>query len=245
MALTPEQKKLITAPEVLEAVEELEREIATRNYEASDKRTKLNTLETLHNTFIEKIKKLGFDPDEDIEEQFPALIEKVTKEKGFKPSAEFDKLMQRIEKLSTEVAEWKGTAERKDKESQVEKASTALDPLLTEAFGKAAPVVRDLLKLKGVIALKDGIAGIQNGDEFIPITAEKGKISALDFVKQTFPDLVVTKQKGGSGGAANNKGAGGGTNKDMVDRVTFETFTGPKKIEYMAKVGQFTDNIPE
>jgi hypothetical protein len=243
-ALTAEQKKLITVPEVLEAVEELEKEVATRNYEAADKRTKLKKSEEGYAALIEKIKKIGLDPDGDLEHQFPALIEKITKEKGYKPSSEFDTLKKTIETLSKEVTEWKGTAEKEKKESQVEKASTALDPLLTEAFGKAAPVVRDLLKLRGVITLKDGVAGIQNGEEFIPITAEKGKISALDFMKQAFPDLVVTKQKGGSGGAANSKGAEG-ANKDMVDRVTFETFSGPKKLEYMKTVGQFTDNVDE
>lgn len=244
MPLTPEQKKLITSPEVLEAVEELEKEVSARNFEAADKRTKLKKLEELHNGIVEKIKKLGFNPDEDIEQQFPALIEKVTKEKGFKPSGEFDKLMQKIETLSKEVTEWKGTAEREKKESQVEKASTLLDPAFTEAFGKSAPVVKELLKLKGAIVLKDGVPGIQSGEEFIPLNAEKGSISAIDHVKQLYPDLVVTKQKGGSGGSPSNKG-GEGVNKDVVDRATWEGWPAPRKAEYMVKVGKFTENLEQ
>jgi hypothetical protein len=253
MPLTTEQKAKITDAATLEAVEELERELSTRNYEAADRRTKLKkvedefkTFQGTHGTLIEKIKKLGFNPDEDIEAQFPVIIEKVTKDKGYKPSNEFDKLMQRIEKLSTEVTEWKGAAEREKRENQVEKAGTQFDPALSEAFGKSAPIVKELLKLKGQLTLKDGVPGIQNGEEFIPINAEKGKISAIDFVKQTYPDLVITKQKGGAGGSPSNKGAGGGgATEGMISRVEFEKLGGPEKLAYMTKYKTFTDNVTE
>lgn len=256
MPLTAEQKAKITDAATLEAVEELEKrvvELATNKYEEADRRAKLKKTDedfkailARHNVLIEKIKKLGFDPDEDIEAQFPAIIEKVTKDKGYKPSNEFDKLMAKIEKLSGEVAEWKGAAERKDKEAQVEKAGTQFDPALSEAFGKSAPVVKELLKLKGQLTVKDGVAGIQSGDEFIPLNAEKGKTSAIDIVKQTYADLVITKQKGGAGGSPSNKGAGGGgATEGMISRAEFEKLDGPKKIEYMTKIKQFTDNITE
>lgn len=251
MPLTAEQKAKITDAATLEAVEELEKELATRNYEASDRRTKLKKVEdekkTVEQSFtgiIEKIKKLGFNPDEDIEAQFPTIIEKVTKEKGFKPSNEFDKLMAKIEKLSGEVAEWKGAAEREKREAQVEKAGTQFDPALSEAFGKSAPVVKELLKLKGQLTLKEGVPGIQNGEEFIPLNAEKGAVSAIDFVKKIYPDLVITKQKGGAGGSPSNKGAGGGGATDgMISREEFEKLDGPAKLKYMNEKKQFTDNI--
>lgn len=253
MPLTAEQKATIKDAATLEAVEEIEKELATRNYEMSDRRTKqkktdeeLKTLQTKNTALIESVKKLGFNPDEDIEAQFPTIIEKVTKDKGYKPSGEFDKLMSKVEKLTTEVTEWKGAAEREKREAQVEKAGTQFDPALTEAFGKSAPIVKELLKLKGQLTIKDGVAGVQNGEEFIPLNAEKGKTSAIDIVKQTYADLVITKQKGGAGGSPSNKGAGGGgATEGMISRAEFELLDGPAKLKYMTEKKQFTDNIQE
>jgi len=251
MALTAEQKQKITDAAVLDAIDDIEKELAARTFEAADRRTKLKkvedekkSLEGNYASVIEKMKKLGFNPDEDFEQQFPTIIEKVNKEKGLKPSAEFDNLMKKIEKLSGEVAEWKGAAERERKEAQVEKAATLFDPALGEAFGKSAHIVKELLRLKGNIVLKDGVAGIQNGEEFLPLNAEKGQVSAIDFIKKTYPDLVITKQKTGAGGAASGKNGGAG--KDgMVSRAEFDLFSPAKKVEYMQKIGQLTDNISE
>ena len=253
MPLTPEQKKLITDPSLFEAVEDLEKEIAIRNYESADRRTKLKKAEedikafqSAHNNLIERIKKVGLNPDDeaDFNGQMTTIVDKVTKDKGYKPSSEFDSLKKMVDNLTKEVTTWKDTAERERKSAQTEKAATMFDPLLTEAFGKSAHVVKELLQLKGCIVLKDGVAGIQSGDDFIPLNADKGSLSAIDHIKGLFPDLVVTKQKGGTGGASSNKGAEA-ANKDMVDRATFETFTPQKKMEYMQKVGNFTDNMSE
>ena len=88
MPLTAEQKQKIPA-DILPEVEADEREIARLNAENSDKRIKYTKFEqekrateTKLNELRSKMEKLGFKTDEDIEEQFPGLIEKITKDKG-------------------------------------------------------------------------------------------------------------------------------------------------------------------
>lgn len=252
MPLTAELKSKIKEPEILEAIDEIEKDLATRNYEASDRRTKLKKMEdeykafqSNHNALIEKIKKIGFDPDADIEEQFPSIVEKVTKDKGFKPSGEFEKLLKTVERLTTEVAAAREEAAKEKREAMIEKAGTQFDPALNEAFGKAAPVVKELLKMKGQLAIKDGVTGIQMGEEFVPLNAEKGTTSAIDIIKKSYSDLVVIKQKGGAGGSANNTGSGNANENGLVTREEFEKFDGAKKAKYMAEKKTFLDLIPE
>jgi hypothetical protein len=245
--LTAEQKKLITDTAILETIEEQERELAQANYESADRRTKLKdadsrfkSLETNHNAFREKIKKLGFDPDVELDEQF----EKITKEKGLRPSSDVDALTKKIQTLTDKITAQEAATVLAQHEASIEKASNLFDPLLKDTFDKSADVVKELLKLKGKIALKDGVPGILRGEEFIPLEAESGSVSAIDIIKKEYANLVVAKQKPGSGSSPNNRSAGGKEN-EMIDRATFETLSPDKKFAYMSKIGQLSDNVTE
>ncbi len=247
MALTAEQKKNLPA-DVLQEIEDQEKEVARLNYENADRRKKYNDIEkdkraseTALNTLREKMEKLGFKSDEDIEEQFPGLIEKVTKDKGLKPATEFDALTKKLDAINKKLELAEAAAAKEKHDAMIEKVGGIFDPALSETFGKAAPIIKDLLRTKGKFAMKDGVAGIQNGDEFVPLTAEKGSPSAIDLLKKDFADMVVTKQRLGTGGSPNAKT--GTTGNEILTREEFDNLPPAKRTEYMAKVGQLAENV--
>ncbi len=248
MPLTAEQKKLITDPAILQEIEDTEKEVARLNYENSDRRTKYAQSEKAKNEAATKLDKLqaamekvGLNADEDIEEQFPRLIDKVTKEKGFKPSSEVEALSKNLEKLTKKLEAAEAQAAAEKRETMVMQAASQFDPALTESFGKAAPIIRDLLRSRGRFAIKDGVPGLQNGDEFIPLNAEKGSQSAIDLLKKDYADLVVTKQKPGTGGSGVTK-TGGGNNDKLISREEFDQLPLHKRSEFFANGGQLAEN---
>lgn len=247
MPLTAEQKKGLSA-DVLQEIENDEKENARLNRENGEKRTRANEIErekkateTSLNELRDKMKKIGFDTGEDIEDQFPGLIEKVTKERGFKPSSEVDALTKKFDAMTKKLEAAEAQAARDKQEAMIEKVGGLFGPALQENFGKAAPLIQNQLRLTGKLAMKDGVAGIQNGDAFIPLNAENGSESAIDLLKKEYGDFVVTKQKTGTnGGGTNNTG---GKNEKVMSRNEFEALAPLARMDFMKNGGQLAENI--
>ena len=252
MPLTAEQKTLIKDPDILREIEDDEREIARLNRENGDKRTRASkaeseraTKETELNDLKGTLKELGFNADAltaaEIREQFPVLVEKITKDKGLKPQSEVDSFKKELDKMKKELADARAASEKDKHDAMVEKVGGLFEQDLQENFGKAAAFIRKQLRLEARFTIKDGVEGIQNGDEFVPRNAEKGNQSAIDQLKKEYADFVVTKQKPGSNGNPGTKAPGAGPQEGMLTRAEFEALDPFKRPAYMAKYGGFAE----
>ncbi len=247
MSLTADQKKGLPA-DIIAEIEEDEKAIARLNSENADRRAKYNqaekekkAVETMLTSLRESMEKVGLRTDSDIEEQFPVLIEKITKDKGYKPSSEVDALTKQVAALTKKYEAAEAAAVAEKREAMLERVGGTFDPLLQENFGVAAPLVKDLLRTKGRFAMKDGVAGIQNGDEFLPLNAEKGSVSAIDQLKKEYGNLVVTKQRPGTGGGGANNTSG--KNDKLMSRADFDALAPLARMDFMKNGGQLSENV--
>jgi hypothetical protein len=247
MSLTADQKKGLPA-DIIAEIEEDEKAIARLNSENADRRAKYNqaekekkAVETMLTSLRESMEKVGLRTDSDIEEQFPVLIEKITKDKGYKPSSEVDALTKQVAALTKKYEAAEAAAVAEKREAMLERVGGTFDPLLQESFGVAAPLVKDLLRTKGRFAMKDGVAGIQNGDEFLPLNAEKGSVSAIDQLKKEYGNLVVTKQRPGTGGGGANNTSG--KNDKLMSRADFDALAPLARMDFMKNGGQLSENV--
>lgn len=248
MALTAEQKAGIKDATILQEIEETEREVARLNSENSDRRVRITQAEkdkkareTELTDLRDKMKKIGFDTDSDIEEQFPSLIDRITKDKGYKPSSEVDALTRKLDAINKKLEVAEATAAKEKLEGMIEKVAGVFEPVLNENFGKAAPLIKKLLRTTGRFAVKDGVEGIQNGEDFLPLVAEKGSLSAIDQLKKEYGDLVVAKQKPGTGGSGTNKTTG--ANDKVISRTEFDALAPLAKMDFFKHGGQLSENI--
>jgi hypothetical protein len=235
MAISAEIKAKISDPSVLEAIETNEKLLYETTEESKKRKLELRNL----NNLLEKVKKLGLDPEGDVEDQMTALLEETTKKKNLKPASELDTLSKQLKKLTDELNSWKAQAEKSEREASLEKARSAFSQRLTEPFGKNSSLILDNAIMKGLITTdKNGIPGVIHDEEFFPVEAEKGRFSALDILKKVYSDHIVVKQKAG-GSDVNTRIAQGGQN--LISRADFEALPQTQKFQYMKEVGQFSE----
>jgi hypothetical protein len=229
----------ITDPAILAAIDEQDALLHQVTEESIGRKNKLRDVEPKHTAMLEKIKKLGFDPDGDIEEQLQAMLEESPKKKGFKSASEYEKLAKKV----AEIDEWKTKADQATNALQMERAKSAFSNPLKDIFGKASDLILKVATADGMISIKEGVPGIVYDDDFVPLVTEKGKTSALDVFKKLYPDQVITKQKTGSHNVqtiSTQKGE-----SELIDRKTFDALSPMERFEYMKKNKVLAENVSE
>lgn len=237
MALSEEIKKKITDASVLAEIENLESELNNVTRESISRKTKIREFESSHKATIDKIKALGLDPDQDLEEQLNQRIE--AGKKGTKPESEFEALSKTVKKLSDEIGGWKTKAEQAEHSAQLERARSAFSGKLTDTFGKASDLILDYAMMKGMISVRDGVPGVIHEDDFVPLTVEKGK-NAIDVLKQVYPDFAIVKQKPGSPNV-NTKpanGSDGSAGGKVIAISDFEALPHAEKAAFVKEGGK-------
>jgi hypothetical protein len=145
------------------------------------------------------------------------------------------------EKLIAQLEETQKKADQATQESILNSAFEKFSPELNKAFDKNSDVVRDLLRLKGLVVVKEGQPGVVVEDEFIPLVAQKGP-GAIDKIKAMYPQLAITKQTSGGNNVRSTTTPGSNNNANReLTRKEFDVLPGPTRIEYMAKVGRFAE----
>jgi len=192
---------MATVEELQAKVSDLEEKVGELSHEAKGHRLRAKSLEQQLKSF----KDAGLDPEKDISEQLEALKESASA--GKKDASEFSALQKQMDTLMKKLADSETKAERSAAEAKLEKARSAFSAKSKEHFTDADTVI-DLAIAKGLVTLdENGNPGLKDGDEFIPLNAEKGP-GAVDKLKTMFPKLAITTQKAG-GKDTTAKGASG------------------------------------
>ena len=235
MPISAEVKGKITDAGALAEVEKVESLL----FDVTEESKKWKNQARQANSLLEKVKKLGLDPDGDVDEQLESLFEKNVSKKNLKPATEMETLSKQIAKLTGELNGWKETAAKAEKEAMVEKCRTAFGSKLTDHFGKSASLVLDNAIIKVYITVDKGIPGAIIDEEFYPIESEKGKLNGIDALKKVYADHVIVKQK--SGGSDVHTQITTNVGKEQISRSEFEVLNPQQKINYMKEVGSFSD----
>jgi hypothetical protein len=233
--ISAEIKSKITDAGALAEVEKVESLL----FDVTEESKKWKTQSRQANSLIEKIKKLGLDPEGDVDEQLEQMFAKETTKKNLKPASEMETLSKQLSKLTSELTTWKETAAKAEKEAMLEKCRTAFGSKLPDHFGKSSSLVLDNAILKGLVTVEKGIPGVTVDDEFFPIESEKGKLSGIDALKKVYSDHVIVKQK--SGGSDVHTQITMGAGKEQISRSDFEQLAPVAKISYMKEVGSFSE----
>jgi hypothetical protein len=230
MPLSPELKAKITDTALLSEIEneilDVESRLSDTTKESISRKQKLREYESKHAI----LKKYGLDPDGDWDEQLETF--KTKAKDGTKPVSDFDKMTKKLTDLENKIAE-------KEQRAIMAETRSAFLPKIKDHFGKAAEDVLELATLKGLIASKDGIAGIMVDDEFTPLNMEKGT-SAIDVLKKLYPHHVVINQKSGSHNVNTNTSLDN-SQSETIDRSTFEQLPFAEKMEMMKKNVELVD----
>jgi septal ring factor EnvC (AmiA/AmiB activator) len=148
MSLTADQKKGLPA-DIIAEIEEDEKAIARLNSENADRRAKYNqaekekkAVETMLTSLRESMEKVGLRTDSDIEEQFPVLIEKITKDKGYKPSSEVDALTKQVAALTKKYEAAEAAAVAEKREAMLERVGGTFDPCFRKILVLPRPLLR-------------------------------------------------------------------------------------------------------
>lgn len=230
-------KAKITDPAALAEVEKTEQLLYDVTEESKKRKLSIRDL----NSLLEKVKKIGIDPEGDVDEQFEKLFEESSKKKNLKPASEMETLSKQLAKLTNELTTWKETAAKNEKEAKLEKCKSAFSGKLAEPFGKSAGLILDNAILRGLITVDEkGNPGVMQDDEFFPIESDKGKLNGIDALKKIFADHVVAKQKNG-GSDVRTQISNQSSGKEPISRSDFEQLGPLAKINYMKEVGQFSD----
>ena len=235
MAFSDELKKKISDTAVLQEIEKLEDEINNVTGESIKRKGKIREYESKIGSLTEKMKKVGFDPDADFEEQISAKLEEGRK--GLKPASELEALMKKVDKLSNELNGWKSQAEKSSAEAEMAKARAAFANKLTDHFGKASDILLDYATMKGIIAVKDGIPGVTVDDDFVPLAVEKGP-GAIDVLKKLYPQFAITKQQTGGKDVSTRPGTNSGDNREPISMEEFEKMPHASKQEFVKSGGK-------
>jgi hypothetical protein len=247
MALTYEQaisevQKLTNGEEILSHVLA---KVHETNKEAQGLRKKHTESESTLSRLRDSLKRHEIDPEGDLEDQ---LI-KIKAKDGLVPSTDMEKLSKELEKFrkdhdmtKKELADYKTAMLKKDQDLTLEKARGAFSPKMSEKFGKSSSVLLDYAISKGQITIKDGIAGVQSGDEFVPLSVERG-IGGIDVLAKMYPEFVVAKQVGGSA-KPDGRAPIGESESNSMSRADFDILSvrNPRKaMDYVKAGGTFTD----
>jgi len=203
-----------------------------------DKKIKELTRETMSHkaaarTFSQQITELGLDPTKPLKDQIDALQENVKKQaiEGTAPSAELTKMQKRLEAAEKAIADSNAEKAQLQAQNKRERASSHFAPTLNEHFGKASGLLLENLLNKGTITVDDeNRPGLKNEDgDFVTGDA------AVALLKKMYPDLVVVKQRPGSGGTGASGGSSNNSGAKTVSRAEFESWSFEKKNDFFLK----------
>jgi hypothetical protein len=213
MPLTEEQKdavaKLPNGQAILDEIETDLTAAVTPLKESITKLTDTNTKLTRENVerkrgeqeFKLQAKNLGCDTTKPIPDIIQEMRAKLTEtaSKDTVPNSE-------VTALKKELAAFKATMESEktarleaEKATKIERVKAAIAPKLPEHFGAASDLILESGITKGYLTTNEaGEPCVKMGDDLIPLSEEDGA-KAINALKQMYPKLAVTKQKGGAG----------------------------------------------
>lgn len=156
------------------------------------------------------------DGDEFTAEVVKGALEKTkaAATKGTKPDSEVEKILKKMETLSAELTAAKTEREQEKAKAQLEKARSAFLAKVTDQFQDPEIVIDHAISRNLLSLDENGNPVIKQGDEFVPLVAEKGP-TAVDVLKKLYPKQAITQQRGGgkdtrsSGDGSTRPGAGG------------------------------------
>jgi ribosomal protein S16 len=183
--------------------------------------------------YVQQLEAIGFDPTKPLKNQFEELQEKTKGElsKGMKPTSEVDALAKKIERFEKALADSAAREESLKQQNRREKAAATFSPILPDHFGKASSLILKNAIADGIITIdENGQPGVKGADgEFYTGDA------AINELKKIHADLVITKQKPGSG---NTAGRGGGTSQGKaITREEFNAMAMDQQMELVTKQG--------
>jgi len=233
--LSPDVKKRIADADVLAAIDEMESNLNDVTKESIGRKGKIRDYESKISALTSQLKKVGFDPDSDLEEQL-SLRDAKSKE-GYKPASEYELLSKKMEKISNEMMSWKQEAEKSQNEAILAKTKAAFSGKLGDHFGKAADMILDYASLKGIIAHKDGEPGVIIDDEFTPLNATRGK-NAIDVLKGVYSNFAITKQQQGSSNVSTKASSQSTGDVRTASMEEFESLPHAQKQEFVKSGGK-------
>jgi hypothetical protein len=217
--------------DITETKSVLDKKITTLTRENVERKRTIQELKTsLHSAEL--------DPDKPIAEQLAALQERMKADasKGMKPEGEVAILMKRLEKLEKDYQQEKSEKEQLKVQNHREKASAHFAPKLPDIFGKASSLILKNALVDGIITVdENGMPCVKNSDgEFLKDD------DAINELRRIHSDLVITKQKPGSGDLPNSGGKGRGDTKTAT-RTEFEALTYEQKVKFGAEGGKIVE----
>jgi len=209
----------------------MEKKITTLTRENVERKRNIQELKSsLHSAEI--------DPEKPIGEQLAAIQERIKADasKGMKPDSEVAVLMKRIEKLEKDNQQEKSEKEQLKAQNKREKASAHFAPKLPDIFGKASSLILKNALVDGIITVdENGLPCVKGADGELLRDDE-----AMNELRRVHSDLVITKQKPGSGDLPNSGGKGKGDTKTAT-RTEFEGFTYEKKVKFGSEGGKIVE----
>ena len=230
MALSQSQKdaisKIAGGADILAEVDAIETANATftetnRNLEAknrkltseqvSRKRAMQATKEALKDAGLDpEGGEYGLEPETPLKEQLEGLTKNVTEtvSKNVEKSPQYVALEKQVQTLTKKITDSDAKVAAAQAAQQVSARRSALQPLLPELFGKAAPYVLKTAMADGQIVENDaGEICIKDGDNLVPVSNVAEAATAL---KKLHADLVITSTRPGSGATPHSGGKAAG-----------------------------------